>query len=43
MRAFAVEVNDTGMLLDLVAHDIGIALVPPPGAVYRASAVLVPL
>jgi DNA-binding transcriptional LysR family regulator len=42
-RHIAVEVNDTGMLLDLVAHDIGIALVPPPGAVYRASAVLVPL
>jgi DNA-binding transcriptional LysR family regulator len=42
-RRTAVEVNDTGMLLDLVAHDIGIALVPPPGAIYRTSAVLVPL
>jgi DNA-binding transcriptional LysR family regulator len=42
-RQIAVEVNDTGMLLDLVAHDIGIALLPPPGAVYRTSAVLVPL
>jgi DNA-binding transcriptional LysR family regulator len=42
-RQIAVEVNDTGMLLDLVAHDMGIALMPPPGAVYRTSAVLVPL
>jgi DNA-binding transcriptional LysR family regulator len=42
-RRTAVEVNDTGMLLDLVAHDIGIALVPPPSAIYRTSAVVVPL
>jgi DNA-binding transcriptional LysR family regulator len=42
-RHTAVEVNDTGMLLDLVAHDIGVALVPPPGAIYRTSAKLVPL
>jgi DNA-binding transcriptional LysR family regulator len=42
-RTIAVEVNDTGMLLDLVAHDLGIAVVPPPGATYRTSAVLVPL